>query len=87
MIPHWVPQESRVFNVFLRCGPLSIREAADYLGMKPTACWNHVIRLKHSGLLGIVRIEPRCYWGKQMAVYDLPARITAIGRVSVAHRG
>jgi DNA-binding Lrp family transcriptional regulator len=72
MIPEWIPKDSRVFNVFLRDGPLEIASVAAQLGLSYPACWNAVNELTAAGVL--VVIHRRRQGSKPVRIYDVKGR-------------
>jgi predicted ArsR family transcriptional regulator len=72
-IPEWVPQESRVLNVFFRWGPMTISECGDTLGMTAQAAANHISRLCDAGLLQRLGRQ-RTKRGMHPQVYDVAGR-------------
>lgn len=71
-IPEWLSQEMRVFNVFLRRGPLTLSEVGRQLGMNLPAVFNHAIRLCAEGCLTECgRVKTR---GRSATVYDIHGR-------------
>jgi hypothetical protein len=78
-IPEWVPQESRVVNVFLRGGAMTVAECGRALRMTTQAAWNHINRLCAEGVMIEVGQRQRTRYGKHPKVYDIAGRTNGQG--------
>ena len=76
LIPDWLPQHSRVFNIILRQGPMTTRSVATGLNMGGTSCANHIKQLVTWNMLEEVdRVrEMGARRGALAPVYDVKGR-------------
>jgi len=71
LIPEWVPQESRVINVYLRLGPLTAGEAGKVLGISMNATWNHLRGLCEAGIIEVIGKKRPSGHGRVADVYAI----------------